>query len=283
MTRDLPDAPSAVQLYARTIFALLRRPGTRSALPEPFAIPASRFRPIPERLASYIRHCGFTGQQMPLPFLYVIGTKAQMALLADKRCPYPAIGLVQTGVEISRGPAFDRLLETPALVQASITDRGEVAGGRDLEIVLDITTEAHGLAGKVVAKYRLRQGRAKSDRPGALPPAPLTGGRSNDEAFSANRGRVYARISGDYNPIHLNKLLARMFGFKQPILHGMDTVATALARSGIANPEHLECRFKRPVYLPARVKMAFGHRGATTDFQVVGADDVNMHVEGSFR
>jgi hypothetical protein len=41
--------------------------------------------------------------------------------------------------------------------------------------------------------------------------------------FSSNLGRQYAKVSGDYNPIHLNKWLAKLFGFKQHIIHGMLT------------------------------------------------------------
>ena len=32
--------------------------------------------------------------------------------------------------------------------------------------------------------------------------------------------KQYAKVSGDTNPIHTSTLMARLFGFKQPILHG---------------------------------------------------------------
>jgi hypothetical protein len=41
--------------------------------------------------------------------------------------------------------------------------------------------------------------------------------------LSANLGLRYAKVSGDLNPIHLFKWLAKLFGFKQNIVHGMWT------------------------------------------------------------
>ena len=41
----------------------------------------------------------------------------------------------------------------------------------------------------------------------------------------AGAGRRYARVSGDYNPIHLWPWTARPFGFRAPILHGYATAA----------------------------------------------------------
>ncbi|WAL40798.1 MaoC/PaaZ C-terminal domain-containing protein [Brevibacterium sp. BRM-1] len=42
-------------------------------------------------------------------------------------------------------------------------------------------------------------------------------------------GPTYARVSGDYNPIHVSVLAAKAFGFRSTIAHGMYTAARALA------------------------------------------------------
>lgn len=34
-------------------------------------------------------------------------------------------------------------------------------------------------------------------------------------------GRQYGALNGDYNPIHLWRCSARIFGFKQPIAHAL--------------------------------------------------------------
>jgi hypothetical protein len=71
-----------------------------------------------------------------------------------------------------------------------------------------------------------------------------------------NRGKKYASISGDYNPIHTSKYLAKLFGFKRDIAHGFGILAQAINQSELANKTQLskgKCQvdviFKGPLYL----------------------------------
>jgi hypothetical protein len=80
--------------------------------------------------------------------------------------------------------------------------------------------------------------------------------------FSSNLGRQYAKVSGDYNPIHLNKWLAKLFGFKQHIIHGMLTKSYCIsalqkvAPSLFLNAFEVNTTFKQPVYLPSEVTLS---------------------------
>ena len=70
-------------------------------------------------------------------------------------------------------------------------------------------------------------------------------------------GRNYARVSGDYNPIHLSATLARLFGFKAAIAHGMFCKGRLLS---LYYPERsypfvVDVSFKKPVTLPQEVKV----------------------------
>ena len=71
--------------------------------------------------------------------------------------------------------------------------------------------------------------------------------------------RRYAEASGDHNPIHLDRAAARRAGLREPILHGMCTMAMALrgAVDGLAGGDPTRVReasvvFSRPV-TPHRV------------------------------
>jgi hypothetical protein len=78
--------------------------------------------------------------------------------------------------------------------------------------------------------------------------------------FSENIGRKYARVSGDYNPIHLWPLTSRLFGFKRAIAHGM--YSHALALSALQHSHQIDLRtnvsikalFKQPIVLPVDVE-----------------------------
>ena len=67
-----------------------------------------------------------------------------------------------------------------------------------------------------------------------------------------NLGRRYMKISGDINPIHIHALLAKPFGFRRAIIHGMWTLAKAVSH---LEPTSLDARFVRPLFLPSRSRL----------------------------
>jgi acyl dehydratase len=76
--------------------------------------------------------------------------------------------------------------------------------------------------------------------------------------LDAGAGRRYARLSGDWNPIHLWPATARLFGFRQPIIHGMHSAASAeaaLDRLSGRPTQSLQIEFKRPVPLGSEVEL----------------------------
>lgn len=73
-------------------------------------------------------------------------------------------------------------------------------------------------------------------------------------------GLEFAKLTGDFNPIHWVPPYARAMGFRNVILHGFGTMARAiegLNRSQFAGDVRrlrvFDCKFTRPLVLPARV------------------------------
>src|SRR5206468_11960798 len=76
--------------------------------------------------------------------------------------------------------------------------------------------------------------------------------------LSADAGLDFAKLTGDFNPVHWVPAWARAFGFKSTILHGFGTLARAiegLTRVRFAGDpnalEEIDVRFTRPLTLPA--------------------------------
>lgn len=89
-------------------------------------------------------------------------------------------------------------------------------------------------------------------RPRPLPDRPA------DEVITlttaANQAMIY-RLSGDYNPLHIDPEVAKVGGFDRPILHGLATfgvagraVLAALCGNQSSRLKRLDARFASPVY-----------------------------------
>ncbi len=89
----------------------------------------------------------------------------------------------------------------------------------------------------------------------------------------SDAGRKYATVSGDYNPHHLYTLLAKLFGFKRAIAHGMWSLARVIAsldkKIGIHDQAVIEASFKLPIFMPATIALGYEHQDDTKDQQTV--------------
>ena len=84
---------------------------------------------------------------------------------------------------------------------------------------------------------------------------PATGTHTDALDISENTGWKYARVSGDFNPIHLTARTAKMFGFKQAVAHGMWSMGRCLGSATPLLPTgriQVDTQFKLPVYLPSQ-------------------------------
>ncbi|MFY0639396.1 MAG: hypothetical protein JXR16_00005 [Bermanella sp.] len=90
-----------------------------------------------------------------------------------------------------------------------------------------------------------------------------------------NRGKKYAKISGDYNPIHMSATLAKLFGLKRDIAHGFGIVAEGIQASGtlesIDNADQaiqLDVVFKGPVFLESQAILKQNKQQDHTRFDI---------------
>ncbi|MBC8439921.1 MAG: hypothetical protein H8D87_09560 [Deltaproteobacteria bacterium] len=89
----------------------------------------------------------------------------------------------------------------------------------------------------------------------------------------AGTGRKYANVSGDYNPHHLYTVLARLFGFKRAIAHGMWSLARVVAsldkKFGIHDSAFVEASFKLPIFMPATTCLGYECQNDTENQQAI--------------
>ena len=99
-------------------------------------------------------------------------------------------------------------------------------------------------------------------------------------------GLDFAKLTGDFNPVHWVPRWARAFGFRNVILHGFGTMARAiealnrgLFAGDVSALAEIDVRFTRPLVLPARV----GVYVRDNQVWVGDAPGDPAYLEGSFK
>lgn len=278
---EVTENRNALGSSVRLLRTMGKRPGVVKSLPK-----ASYVRPEvvvdADHLAAYARLCGFTPEQgVPLIYPQMLTFPLMMEYMASPACPWPAMGTVHLANAIEQEEAL-RIGETVRVELASgelfAHDKGQV-----------FTLEFRILRGKQViwraTQTLLRIGvKNPQGKPyvSALNDGPELS-RQADLNASADIGRRYAKVSGDFNPIHLSAVSAKLMGFRRAIAHGMWTKARALAL--ILPAQQVEqasalVEFKTPLLLPARPSLWTRRGAADAVFEVRDNKGEKPHLRG---
>ena len=104
--------------------------------------------------------------------------------------------------------------------------------------------------------------------------------------FSFFLGQKYALISGDFNPIHLFPLSAKLFGMPKHIAHGMYSKAKIMGnimKEIKSDKFEVTVYFKLPIYLPANVIFRKNKEKELIVFDVVDEKMEKPHLKGYFQ
>jgi hypothetical protein len=173
--------------------------------------------------------------------------------------PYPLAKILNVGCNLDiRGPIA---VDEPLLVSARLIEVDD--DGRRALLTTRVTTstpsQREALIADMIAMVPLKRDKSAS---GAKKEAPRVPDDASERAFfdvPANAGLDFAKLTGDFNPIHWIKPAARASGFPNVILHGFGTMARAIeglnASVLAGDPTRLKkwsCRFTKPLVLPAK-------------------------------
>ena len=215
-----------------------------------------------ENIQAYRELCGI-GNDGNLPVLYphVLTSSMHIHLITDKRFPASALGAVHSRMHIVQ---YEPIPDSQKVdLHCRISNARTLKAGLETDIVTTVTADDKRLW-QSVATYIFR-GR-KFGKPGEQHPwatfDPL--GEASIEAqwhVPADMGKRYAKITGDYNPIHVSRFMAKMFGFKRDIVHGMWCLCRCLAHIqdfSYEQPVRLDAAFKGPIFMDSGCTMK-GH------------------------
>jgi hypothetical protein len=244
--------------------------GLRKHSPRPQVVPGpwieTRIAPPPTALVrDYIRHVGgdpawYRGR-LPAHLFPQWGLPVAARALAA--LDYPIARIMNAGCRIeSRTPiASGEPLDVRARIEA-IDDDGRRAIITQ-RIVTGTRKAPEALVADVRAFIRLAQRTKEENGKKTSEERIVPAGIVHEIAFlriGANAGLDFAKLTGDFNPVHWLATYARASGFRNTILHGFSTLARAIEALNRArlsgDPSRLEvidARFSKPLVLPASV------------------------------
>lgn len=256
MTTELRKKPSQAKLLLTALRpAASRRPA--SAGPPIGDLVLNGVRQDKKKLRAYQEVCGFPQSDfVPSTWLHVLTFPLHSGIMSEKDWPFPAMGTVHTAnaMRMFRPVSVDEVLDIN--VRASHLNPHKRGASFDLVGTIKSGDETvwTGRSTYLVPGYKLPGAPveiAREELPAADTP-------TETWELPADLGRKYAKASGDFNPIHLTPVTAKLFGFPTTIIHGMWTHARALAALQDQLPEAYEVRvqFTKPIALPGTVNFS---------------------------
>ena len=274
----LDREPSLPGLYAR---AATRRKITGTQLPD------SGLRcwidVDGKRLADYRKVCGFNDDGLlPPTYPHILAFALQMQLLTAKDFPFPLLGLIHLSNRI-------RVLRPMGgISRAQVSVRVHNLQPHPKGATFDLLTTLDDQLGPLwEAESQMLCRGVKLDGEAVdqhwEPSQALT--EVAHWKAPADIGRQYAKVSGDYNPIHLSAASAKLFGFPTAIAHGLWNKARTLAALADHLPKanfEVTVHFRKPVRLPSEVTLLASEAGSSGQLRLVGAGDLE-HMVGSWQ
>lgn len=231
-----------------------------------------------EHLHAYQQVCGFEqGQKVPGTYLHMLAFPLFLNILVQQEFPMRAMGQVHLRNKISVLQPFDS--SQPLNMNAKISRSSVTSKGLEWDIDVQVEIEKQ----LVWTSESTFLHRCKTDVERSQPKVVKKYGKPQQWSAESNLGRRYARVSGDYNPIHLTDLTAKLFGFKQAIAHGMWSKAKCLATMDKHLPDYgysVAVDFHRPLFLPSQVQFYTGIRQGQRRFSLFNIGGDQAHLDG---
>ncbi|HWJ07302.1 MAG TPA: MaoC/PaaZ C-terminal domain-containing protein [Steroidobacteraceae bacterium] len=259
----LSRLPSGLASYPRVV--LTRRPDVLTVEDPPeIEIRVPRVRFAAASIARYSTTCGFDGGDVrngyvPITYPHVLAMPLHLRIMAMGSFALRPMGLIHLSNSIA-APGELRPGMSVDLVVAARNYRKTDAG-----LAFDMDTEMTGSDGAPVWRETCvfmsrwpESVQRSGGRPARPPKAPKDSEVLTELPVNLRTAWRYARVSGDFNPIHLNDRAARFFGLRGAIMHGMWSLARSLGEKPVHAPARdarLETQFLTPVQLPARVNV----------------------------
>ena len=219
------------------------------------------------RIQRFATACGYSrSDRVPTTYPHTIAMPLHIAIFASPRFPLRPMGLIHLTNRIEQSGPLEPGRDVELHVKAHNYRR------LDAGLAFDMTTDMLASGRSIWRETccfmsRWSQPPAGAGRPPRPPKAPKDAVVLAEREVSLQTAWDYARVAGDFNPIHLHQGAARKFGLRGAIVHGMWSLAYSLAQApvpALRPGSALETEFLTPVQLPGKVAVKeWSHEGKT--------------------
>ncbi len=241
--------------------------------------------PVPEVLAAYGKVCGAVNSEVVPPcWPHVLAAPLHLALLTHDDFPLRPLGVVHTRnrITVHRALPIGAPLGVRCWVEGHRQHRLGVEFDLETEVGLDAET-VWSSTSTILSRTREATGEKRKPKDPPIPGQSAGRERSTVWHLPADQGRRYARVSGDFNPIHLYPWTAKALGFPRQIAHGMWSLARCLSELEEDLPQvpwTVSVSFRKPVLLPSPVLFSTGREEEALVFDLRTRDAQKPHLEG---
>lgn len=274
---EVEKFPHPAEMYARVASTFLKK--GKGEMPD-LSIHLPKASLSPAELKRYNKICGFDHTLIvPATFLHAYIFPMHMQLLSHPSVPFPLPGMIHFANSIKQyRPLFVGETFSIRCGMGSLIAHEK---GQAFEVVSVIDVNGKRIwEDSSIYLYRGKEGTGR-----VLEwEQPVLSENCIKQSWTLHRnmGFEFSLASGDFNPIHLHPITAKLFGFDRHIIHGMWSVGKILATLEKRMPESFEITgsFKTPIYLPATV--IFRHQSTENgfDFDVVDKSQEKPHLKG---
>ncbi|GHF02816.1 MaoC/PaaZ C-terminal domain-containing protein [Thalassotalea profundi] len=201
----------------------------------------------------------FGCKELPVSYMFIQGFRCIGQLLVSSKIPSKLMGMIHLTSNYKVVKAHDWL--KPVDIEVRINSCVDSEKG----LIYSLSTYFYQLGQLTLVNEnefldkRTNYQSSKNNKVALTAPDIKTIDKSH---YSQQLARQYAKVSGDYNPIHIHPLLAKVFGLKSSVMHGMyglhwmlthQHILTSKAEEEISHHKTVTVSFNRPCYLPKTV------------------------------
>lgn len=217
-----------------------------------------------EKLNDYASYFGFKVEFVPITYFYLLSQRVHTALMVDKEFPLPIPGMIHIRTQIEL--IADHRKEDPIKIEAEVFISNKEEGSLLPEFKETYTQNGVKIA-EVKSSYLVKRKSKKSKskkRTNSIIENEEQNWLATKWHLKGSDSFSYAKLSGDYNPIHISSFIAWLAGFKSKIIHGWfmaSKITAAIEKETDMPAKAIDIQFLQAIPLPNQLNFEFrlGH------------------------